>query len=75
MAWIYIKRKDKPQVHYVTEEAYAATFKGQGFEIVENIENSGFTAESKSAVNMQSTSENSIKRHYNKHKAEQQGNG
>ncbi|MCM1437784.1 MAG: hypothetical protein NC131_01040 [Roseburia sp.] len=72
MAWIYIKRKDKPQVHYVTEEAYAATFKEQGFEIVENADNSGSTAQSiVGGENVQPTPEKPIKRQYNKHKAEQ----
>lgn len=45
MAWVYVKRKDKPQVHYITEEAYEQTFKEQGFEIVSNAENSDNVAD------------------------------
>lgn len=39
MGWLYIKRKDKPQIHYVTEESYESIFKAQGFEIVDNSKN------------------------------------
>lgn len=72
MAWVYIKRKDKPQIHYTTEEAYEMFFKEQGFDIVENGENSGSTAQEQSgSENVQSTPEKPTKRQYNKRKAEQ----
>lgn len=58
MGWLYIKHKDKAQVHYVTEEAYKAIFKSQGFEIVKNGENSGAVAQSGVGVkNIQPTPE------------------
>lgn len=46
MGWLYIKHKDKAQVHYVTEEAYKAIFKEQGFEIVRNGKNSASMTQS-----------------------------
>ncbi len=71
MAWVYVKRKDKPQVHLITEEAYAATFKEQGFEIVENAENGGSTEQNAvGGENVQSTPEKPSKRQYNKRSAE-----
>lgn len=67
MAWLYVKRKDKPQVHYITEEAYEQTFKEQGFEIVSNAENNGSTAQAKAdSESVQPVVEKPIKRQYNK---------
>lgn len=67
MAWVYIKRADKPQVHYVTEEAYAQTFKEQGFEIVKNAENQAATGQKQvGGENVQPTAEQPHKRQYNK---------
>lgn len=71
MSWLYMKRKDKSQVHYVTEEAYEAVFKEQGFEIVGNGEKSGSTAQnSGGGESVQPTPEKPSKRQYNRHKAE-----
>lgn len=71
MAWLYIKRKDKPQVHYVSEEAYALIFKEQGFEIVNNCKNSDTEAQKQvGSENVQPTPEKPTKRQYNKRKAE-----
>lgn len=71
MGWLYIKRKDKPQVHFVTEEAYAATFKEQGFEIISDSEKQASTAQSGvGSEDIQPTPEKPVKRQYNKHKAE-----
>lgn len=70
MAWLYVKRKDKPQVHCITEEAYKQTFKEQGFEIVSNAKNDGSTAQSKAdsadSENVQPVVEKPVKRQYNK---------
>lgn len=67
MAWVYIKRADKPQVHLVTEEAYAQTFKEQGFEIVSNAEKSDTEAQKQvGSENVQPTAEYPAKRQYNK---------
>lgn len=67
MAWVHIKRADKPQVHYVTEEAYEQIFKEQGFEIVSNAENSDTEAQKQvGGENVQSTAEKPTKRQYNK---------
>lgn len=67
MAWLYVKQKDKPQVHYITEEAYEQTFKEQGFEIVSNAKNGDATAQAKAdSENVQPTAEKPVKRQYNK---------
>lgn len=67
MAWLYIKQKDKAQVYYITEEAYEATFKEQGFEIVSNAENDGSTAQVQvDSKNIQPVIDKPIKRQYSK---------
>lgn len=67
MAWLYVKRKDKPQAHYITEEAYEQTFKEQGFEIVSNAKNDGVKAQKQvGSENVQPAVEKPTKRKYNK---------
>lgn len=47
MSWLYVKQKDTKHLHYITEEAYEATFKKLGFEIVSNAENGEVVAQTK----------------------------
>lgn len=71
MAWVYVKRKDKPQVHLITEEAYEQIFKEQGFEIVSNAENGDATAQKEvGSENAQPTPKKPSKRQYNKRSTE-----
>lgn len=36
MAWLHIKRPEKDEIHYVSEEAFKATFEPQGYVVVED---------------------------------------
>lgn len=63
MAWVYVKRPDEKHIHYITEEAFEATFREQGFELVQNATEDDVDVNKQS---VQPTPEKPRKRQYNK---------